>query len=288
MKNFRRNQINFSKNELDGNSKEETEKVEEIEEIEVIRYDSEDLYPTNINFKIQGNPDLSRGEKTFNVYHSKFPTNKNIPPLNTRPICTCKHPDQNCQNMNIQNRMYHFPTNANVCPYCIIENETLINPKIPIKTEIPNRFINQNRTIKNNDVEVMKTLPTLYRREIPYPNQKIYYSNSNLPSAKIPMCSCRRNNLNNMTNNNLYMFKQKTNNFIIDNEPIPPSQINIKNLNKMLNKSENTQKEKTDVNINETKNDNEENNNNANISENQNIAESQEKNELNEEKEKNY
>ena len=62
MKNIRRNQINFSKNELDGNSKEEIEKVEEIEEIEVIRYDSEDLYPTNINFIIPGNSKFSKVE----------------------------------------------------------------------------------------------------------------------------------------------------------------------------------------------------------------------------------
>ena len=238
MENFRRNQMNYLQNESDINSN---------EEIEVNRYDSEDLYPTNINFIIPGYSKYSKVKRSFNVYNSTFPNHKKIQPLKQRPICTCKHPNSNCQDNFIQKNIYHMPSNPNMCPYCVIENEMIVNPNQSFKTEIPNTpfgsdelenvLINQN---KNNDTKIIKTLPTLYRRETPYFNQKIYYSNNISNSANIPVCDYNninsnirnisqynRNNLTNlertnynmnkMINNNLFMFEQKTNNFIIDN-----------------------------------------------------------------------
>ena len=282
MENFARNQMNYSQNDSDINSN------EEIEEIEISKYDSEDLYQTNINFIIPGHSKYSKVEKSFNVYNSKFPKHKKISQLKHSPICTCKLPNSNCQDNYKRKNIYHVPSNPNMCPYCIIENKMIVNPNQSFKTEIPNTpfgsddlenaLINQNRNKRdrNNDNHIIKTLPTLYRRETPYFNQKIYYSNNISNSANIPLYGYNninanirnlnqydRNNLinlertnynmNKMINNNLFMFEQKTNNFIIDNEPIPPNQINLKNFNKIFNKPQATQKEKKDAKITSTK-----------------------------------
>ena len=316
MENFRRNHMNYSKNESDINS------TEEVEEIEISRYDSEDLYPTNINFIIPGNSKFSKVEKSFNVYNYKFPKHKRISKLKHSPICTCKHPNSNCQDNYIRKNIYHIPSNPNICPYCVIENEMIVNPNQSFKTEIPdtpfgsdeleNELINQNRNRRdrNNNTNIIKTLPTLYRRETPYFNQKIYYSNNISNSANMPICyygninsnirnisQYDRNNLNflertnynmnKMINNNLFMYEQKTNNFIIDNEPIPPSQINLKNFNKIFNKPQATQNENKDMKFKQVINNSKQKDNKENIIDKQNIMENLGINELNEEKEKN-
>ena len=163
MENYRRIKMNYPQNESDINS------TEEVEEIEISRYDSEDLYPTNINFVIPGNSKFSKIEKSFNVYNSKFSKHKKIPQLKHKPICICKHPNSNCQDNYIRKNIYHIPSNPNMCPYCVIENEMIVNPNQSFKTEIPNTpfgsdelenvLINQNRIKRNinNDNNIIQT-----------------------------------------------------------------------------------------------------------------------------------
>ena len=98
----------------------------------------------------------------------------------------------------------------------ILRNKNEINKKVRSKTDINViKFIKNNKLIDNNKVNIN-------------PNKSLL-------------------------NNNFFMIEQKTNNFIIDNEFIPPNNVNFNNLNNNLNKTTNVKKETKKEKINSNK-----------------------------------
>ena len=229
---IRRNQKNYIKKEFEG------EETEEIEEIEVNRYDSNDLYPTSLNFIIPGKSKFST--RSHNPKH-KYIRKQIKLPVRSIPICTCKLPNSNYQNNYFNKMENRLPTYTNTCPYCIYENE-LMNENLSFKTEIDdlnynieinqnNDYNNQNqyRSMRNirdnyqNEKYIMNPVPRLNRREIPYENERIYimpYSKNN-PSYEYTIMNqniSRKNN--NLEDDNIFLRDKRIVKIIRDNKII--------------------------------------------------------------------
>ena len=199
MAHYQRRQRNYVQKEFEG------EESEEIEEMEVNGYNSNELYPTSINFII---PSKQRLQSKINK--TKCNHNFNKKKIKSRelpiPICTCKLPNSNYQNNN--NIQYRIPTYTNICPYCIHENESN-NENQSFRTEISNfpfneiqednnGYINYNRSKRNirgnieNKKYMINSLPRLNRREIPYNNELVYiipYPKNEMPEGSFQIDS---------------------------------------------------------------------------------------------------
>ena len=199
MAHYQRRQRNYVQKEFEG------EESEEIEEMEVNGYNSNELYPTSINFII---PSKQRLQSKINK--TKYNHNFNKKKIKSRelpiPICTCKLPNSNYQNNN--NIQYRIPTYTNICPYCIHENESN-NENQSFRTEISNfpfneiqednnGYINYNRSKRNirgnieNKKYMINSLPRLNRREIPYNNELVYiipYPKNEMPEGSFQIDS---------------------------------------------------------------------------------------------------
>ena len=229
---FRGNRKNYVQKNFEG------EETEEIEEIEVNRYDSNDLYPTSLNFIIPGKSKFST--KSHNPKH-KYIRKQNKLPVRSIPICTCKLPNSNYQNNYFDKIENRLPTYTNTCPYCIYENE-LMNENLSFKTEIDdlnyniertqnNDYNNQNqyRSMRNirdnyqNEKYIMNPLPRLNRREIPYENELIYimpYSKNNPSYEYNTMNQNIPRQNNNLEDDNIFLRDKRIVKIIRDNKII--------------------------------------------------------------------
>ena len=220
---YRRRQNKYVEKEI------EREESEEIEEIQNNGYDSNDLYPTNINFII---PSKQRALRKINKakYNQRFNKKKIKSREFPKPICTCKLPNSNYQNFyNINNEQYRIPTCTDICPYCIKENELIVNENPSFRTEINdfpfneiddkyNEYINSNRSMRNirgnieNQKYMVNSHQRLNRREIPYNNEIVYFipysknQNSNRKINKeIDSNIIKKNNNFNFDDDNIFL-----------------------------------------------------------------------------------
>ena len=160
----------------ENNYPKEEEEYEEIEIYEKERYDTSELYPSNINFIIPGIPRPLQKQIITNLKTE----------INHPPICTCNLRDNNLPIGYADATNYHEE-----CPLCRYEsrlltqnrsfNERRMNTSYNERMIRGNEFIEDKNSSMNNIKEDLNnqkyylyTMDVLERRQIPYDNQSIY------------------------------------------------------------------------------------------------------------------
>ena len=160
----------------ENNYPKEEEEYEEIEIYEKERYDTSELYPSNINFIIPGIPRPPQKQIITNLKTE----------INHPPICTC-----NLRNNNLPIEYADATNYHEECPLCRYEsrlltqnrsfNERRMNTSYNERMIRGNEFIEDKNSSMNNIKEDLNnqkyylyTMDVLERRQIPYDNQSIY------------------------------------------------------------------------------------------------------------------